>query len=201
MTKPDIVASEDQLLTLATLPPSRSQKRLALAVLLTLLLGALFILAGELSNMQWRRIDAFIPAYGTAIFVNDLITAVLLFNQFAILRSRALLAISSGYLFTALMVIPWMLTFPGAYTPDGLLGAGLQSANWLYILRYAGFPTFVIAYALLKDADPSRRLWAGSVGVTILSSVAMTSAVVCAATVLVTAGDAYSPHLSIDPVH
>jgi hypothetical protein len=60
------------------------------------------------------RIGAFVPAYATAIFVIDLITAVLLFAQFSILRSGALLAIASGYLFTALIVIPWMLTFPKA---------------------------------------------------------------------------------------
>jgi len=129
-------APEEQRFILSALLPSLAQRRLALAVALALL-GALFILAGQLSNIQLRRIDAFVPAYGTAIFLNDLITAVLLFNQFAILRSRALLAISSGYLFTALMVIPWMLTFPGVFTPGGLLGAGLQSTNWLGVLRYA----------------------------------------------------------------
>jgi signal transduction histidine kinase len=164
-------------------------------------LVALFVAAGQLSAIQLERIDAFVPAYGTAVFVNDLITAVLLFNQFSILRSRALLAISTGYLCMALMVIPWMLTFPGVFAPGGLLGAGLQSTNWLYVLRYGGFPTFVMAYALLKDADPPKRLWKGSVGVTIFSSVAVSSAVVCAVTVLVTAGDAYLPRISIDPVH
>src|SRR5215813_15367215 len=132
MMKPAVIVPEDQPVTLATLPPGRAQRRLALGVVLASLV-AFSIMAGPLSTFQLRRIDAFVPVYGTAIFVNDLITAVLLFNQFAILRSRALLAISSGYLFTALMVIPWMLTFPGAFSPDGLLGAGLQSANWLYI--------------------------------------------------------------------
>jgi hypothetical protein len=42
-------------------------------------------------------------AYATAIFVTDLLTAVLLLAQFSILRSRALLAIASGYLYTALV--------------------------------------------------------------------------------------------------
>jgi signal transduction histidine kinase len=200
MMKPAVIVPEDQPFTLANLSPGRKQRRLALAVALAFL-GALFISAGTLSNIQLGRIDAFVPAYGTAIFVNDLITAVLLFNQFAILRSRALLAISSGYLFTALMVIPWMLTFPGLFTPGGLLGAGLQSTNWLYVLQYACFPTFVIAYVLLKDADPPKQLWDGSVGTTILSSVAISAAVVCAVTVLVIAGDAYLPRVSIDPVH
>jgi signal transduction histidine kinase len=200
MMKQAVIFQEDQPFTLASLSPGRSQKRLALAVILALL-GALFVTAGQLSAIQLERIDAFVPAYGTAVFVNDLITAVLLFNQFSILRSRALLAISTGYLCMALMVIPWVLTFPGVFAPGGLLGAGLQSTNWLYVLRYGGFPTFVMAYALLKDADPPERLWKGSVGVTIFSSVAVSSAVVCAVTVLVTAGDAYLPRISIDPVH
>jgi signal transduction histidine kinase len=200
MMKQAVIFQEDQPFTLASLSPGRSQKRLALAVILALL-GALFVSAGQLSAIQLERIDAFVPAYGTAVFVNDLITAVLLFSQFSILRSRALLAISTGYLCMALMVIPWMLTLPGVFAPGGLLGAGLQSTNWLYVLRYGGFPTFVMAYALLKDADPPKRLWKGSVGVTIFSSVAVSSAVVCALTVLVTAGDAYLPRISIDPVH
>jgi signal transduction histidine kinase len=200
MIKPPVIAEARQPFTLANLSPSTTQKRLALAVAFAFL-GALVVSAGELSNIQLGRVDAFVPAYGMAIFVNDLITAVLLFNQFAILRSRALLTISSGYLFTALMVIPWTLTFPGVFTSGGLLGAGLQSTNWLYVVRYAGFPTFVIAYTLLRDVDPPRRLWEGSASTSILSSVAISAAAVCLVTVLVTAGDAYLPRISIDPVH
>jgi hypothetical protein len=99
------------------------------------------------------------------------------------------------------MLVPWMLVFPGAFAPSGLLGAGLQSMDWLNALRYAGFPTFVIAYALLKDVDPPRRLRERSAGATILSSVAMTSAVVCAVTVLVIVGESYLPRIMLDPVH
>ena len=171
MVKTATVVPEEQHFILSSLSPSRAQKRLALAVVLALLV-AFFITDGPLSTIQLGRIDAFVPAYATAMFVIDSITAVLLFAQFSILRSRALLAIASGYLFTALIVIPWMLTFPGVFTPGGLLGAGLQSTSWLYILWHAGFAMFVIAYALLKDADPAKRLWRGSAGAAILSSVA-----------------------------
>jgi signal transduction histidine kinase len=193
------VVSEGQHFILSSLSPGRAQRRLALAIVLALLV-VFFITAGLLSTTQIGRIDAFVPAYATAIFVTDSITAVLLFAQFSILRLRALLAISSGYLFTALIVIPWMLTFPGVFTPGGLLGAGLQSTNWLYILWHAGFPMFVIAYALLKDADPAKGLWQGSVGAAILSSVATTAAIVCAAAFLVTAGGALLPRMMLDPV-
>jgi signal transduction histidine kinase len=59
---------------------------------------------------------------------------------------------------------------------------------------------FVIAYALLKDADPAKRLWQGSAGAAILSSVAMTAAVVCVATFLVTAYDPLLPPLMLDTI-
>jgi signal transduction histidine kinase len=98
------------------------------------------------------------------------------------------------------MVIPWMLTFPGVFTPSGLLGAGLQTTNWLYSLWHAGFPMFVIAYALSKDADPTKELWHGSTGAAILSSVAATGAVVCALTLLATAGNDLMPRISVDSV-
>jgi signal transduction histidine kinase len=194
------VVPEEQHFILSSLSPRRAQRRLALAVVLALLVAFFITEVGPLSTIQLGRIDAFVPAYATAMFVNDSITAVLLFAQFSILRSRALLAIANGYLFTALMLIPWMLTFPGVFTPGGLLGAGLQSTTWIYILWHAGFPMFVIAYALLKDADPAKRLWRGSAGAAILLSVATTAAVVCAAAFLVTAGDALLPRISLDRV-
>jgi signal transduction histidine kinase len=201
MVKAATVDPQEQHFILSSVSPGLAQRRLALAVVLALLLAFFITEVGPLSTIQLGRIDAFVPAYATAMFVNDSITAVLLFAQFSILRSRALLAIASGYLFTALMLIPWMLTFPGVFTPGGLLGAGLQTTNSLYTLWHAGFPMFVIAYALLKDADPARRLWQGSAGAAILASVAMTAAVVCAATFLVTAGDALLPRISLDPLH
>src|SRR6266436_2448050 len=192
---------EEQNFILSSLSPTRAQKRLAIAVVLALLLAFFITEVGPLSTIQLGRIDAFVPAYATAMFVNDTITAVLLFAQFSILRSRALLAIANGYLFTALMLIPWMLTFPGVFAPGGLLGAGLQSTSWLYTLWHAGFAMFVIAYALLRDADPARRLWRGSAGAAILLSVAMTAAVVCATAFVVTAGDALLPRINLDPLH
>ena len=200
MVKTAVNVPEGQHFILSSLSPSPAQKRLALAVLLALL-AAFLVTEGLLSTIQLGRIEAFVPAYATAMFVNDSITAVLLFAQFSILRSRALLAIASGYLFTALIIIPWMLTFPGVFAPTGLLGAGLQSTSWLYTLWHAGFAMFVIAYALLRDTDPAKRLWRGSAAAAILLSVAATAAVVWALTFIVIAGDALLPRINLDPLH
>jgi signal transduction histidine kinase len=199
MVKTTTVVRDGDQFILSSLSPGRAQRRLALAIVLVLLI-AFFITVGLLSTIQLARIPAFVPAYATAMFVVDAITAVLLFAQFSILRLRALLVIANGYLFTALVAIPWMLAFPGVFAPSGLLGAGPQSTAWLYILWHAGFPMSVIAYALLKNADPAKRMWQGSVGATILSSAAMTTAVVCVATFLIIAGDPLLPRLMVDAV-
>jgi signal transduction histidine kinase len=193
-------AAEEQHFILSSLPPSLTQKRLAAGVVIGLLI-AFVIMAVPYSAAEPRRIEAFIPAYATALFLTDLMTSVLLFAQFSILRSRALLAIASGYLFTALIVVPWLLTFPGVFTAGGLLGAGLQTTNWLYILWHAGFPMFVVAYALSKDTVPAIPLRPGSASVALFASVAMTVAAVCAVTVLVTAGQSLLPRTMVDLAH
>ena len=99
------IVPEEQHLVLSSLSPGPAQKRLALGIVLGILV-ALYLITGPLSGIQLRAINAFVPVYATAMFVCDSITAILLFAQFSILRSRAILVIASGYLFTALIVIP-----------------------------------------------------------------------------------------------
>jgi two-component system sensor histidine kinase/response regulator len=91
------VLNEQEVL-LSTLPPSRAQKRLALAVALILLAAVCATLPFATMPLPYTR--EFIPAYAAAMFVICLITSSLLFVQFSIVRSRALLAISGGYLFS-----------------------------------------------------------------------------------------------------
>jgi signal transduction histidine kinase len=200
MRKTAVVTSEEQHFTLASSPPGPAQKRFALVVMLALLAVFILITAGPLSSIRTARIDAFVPIYLTGIFINDSITAILLFAQFAIQRSRALLVIANGYLFSAFMLIPYLLTFPGVFVPRGLIG-GLQSTSWVYFFQYAVFPMFVIAYALLKDADPSKRFWRGATSTAILLSVASTAAMVFAAAFLFIAGEARLPPIMLDASH
>jgi signal transduction histidine kinase len=188
-----------QELVLSNLSPSPAQKRLALCVVLALLVG-LVIAGGPLAARPLMQISAFIAAYGMAICVNDSITAALLFAQFAVLRSGALLALASGYLLTGLVAIPWMLTFPGVFAPRGLLGAGVQSTAWLYILWHAGFVLFVIAYTLLKETGPIGWFSQASIRTAILISGGSVVALVVGVTTLATAGEAFLPHLMVDSV-
>ena len=103
------------------------------------------------AKLQLPQVWAFIPIYESALILSDLITAVLLFGQCRIARSRALLVLAGGYVFTAAATTAHALTFPGLFSPSGLLGAGPQTTAWIYMFWHGGFPLVVIAYALMRD--------------------------------------------------
>jgi two-component system sensor histidine kinase/response regulator len=143
-------------LLVSTLPPSAAQKRAALAV--SAALFAFFLCVLPFGQQPMGRLGAIIPAVSTVMFLADCISAILLFGQFAVLRSRELLVLAAGYLFTGVLVVPYALTFPGAFSESGLLGASLQSAALIFGFWHVGLPISVIAYALLRDAPtPSAK--------------------------------------------
>ena len=175
---------------LSTLPAGRTERRLALAVVLLSL--AVFAAVAPFSRVQLARVDAFIPAYQAALAINDLITAVLLFGQFSILRVPRLRIVACAYLFTALMVVVHTLSFPGVFSPTGLLGAGPQTTAWLYMFWHGGFPLFVLAYVRRRNTETPGT---GRAGAAILSSVAGAVAAVVVIALIATAGQALLPSI------
>lgn len=147
-----------------------------------------FFAVAPFAKTPLPHVSAFIPIYESMLIVSDLITAVLLFGQFTIVRSKALMLLVSAYFFTAIIATAHMLTYPGVFSETGLLGAGPQSTAWLYMFWHAGFPIFVIAYALLKD----RKYGTDSVGATRMHTILfMLGAILCAVVgivILVTTG-------------
>jgi signal transduction histidine kinase len=184
---------------LVNLPPTRRQTRAALFVAVVLLVG--LGATAPFANAPLPRIDAFIPGIEVAVIITDFITAALLFSQYRIYHSSALLALASGYLFTALIIIPHVLTFPGAFSPAGLLGAGIQSTAWLYIFWHVGFPTALLIYACLRDEKPTETSTEPPAPFAVRRSVAIVVSLVCGLTWLVTAGEGFLPRVFLDATH
>ena len=135
---------------LITWPAGPVERRSAWVVVLLSLL--FFAGVAPFAKQPLQPVWAFIPIYESALIVNDSITALLLFGQFRLSRSRAVLVLAAGYLFSALATVAHGLSFPGLFAPTGLLGAGPQSTAWLYMAWHGGFPLFVIGYALLRGS-------------------------------------------------
>jgi PAS domain S-box-containing protein len=178
---------------LLSLPPTRQQTRWVIAIALCQV--AALVLLAPFASIQLAQINGFIPAVGGVIFVTDLVTAVLLFSQFATHRRRALLVLACGYLLSALMIMAYTLTFPGVFSPTGLLGAGLQTTAWLYWSWHLPFALVLLGYGLIKDKKSVSDLAQASSLAVIVLSVALVVALAGGLALLTTAGHDYLPVL------
>ena len=141
-----IAMPRDLLLSTA---PARIRSRYPIWIALTLSIGVCLALIPFCKTLL-PAMPAFIPAYESSLIILDMIAALLMFGQFAQLRTLPILVLACGYLFDGIMVAAHALTFPGLFAPTGWLWAGPQSTVWLYMMWHGGFALFVIAYAILQ---------------------------------------------------
>ena len=179
-------STEQPQISLAYLPPTPRQTRSALAAAAVLLL-ALAALA-PFATKPLPRVIGFIPALDASIFVTDLITAGLLFAHFSIARSRALLALSCGYLFTALIVVAHGLTFPVDFSP-----AELRINFRIFLFWHLGLPVALFLYVWLRDKDRTKGGVRTPTALVTICTVAGVLALVSCLVWLAAAGDELLP--------
>lgn len=177
-------------------PPSRNQIRLSLAIV-CLLIAALCLMSA-FPDIRLGQIDAFIPMVDAIMLFGDLVTATLLYVQAAVFRSRALTVLATGYFFNALMLIAHALTFPGAFAPDGLLGAGVNTTAWIANFWRAGVPVAIILYVLLKRAEPGEKSRTERPAAPVARGAIAAIGLAAALTILSTAGHDLLPSVFFD---
>ena len=117
--RPKRSATENPALPLVPATPRELRWAFAIVIVSVLVLAVVIPFAG----VPLLKVTAFIPSYESAMAFCDLMTAVLLFGGVTRRRSLAFLALASGYLFNATIIVVHLLTFPGAFSDAGLLGA------------------------------------------------------------------------------
>ena len=170
-------------------PPNRKELRLGFAIVGVVIVALVCVL--PFRDIRLNEVTAFVPVVDAMMLLGELITATLLYAQSIIFRSRALAVLASGYVFTAFLLVPHALSFPGAFAPDGLLGAGLNSTAWIAFARRFGFPVAVALYALLKPLDSTLQFRSNPKTIAAGATTAMGAAAV--ATVLTTVGHGLLP--------
>ncbi len=188
-------STADETVFLSTMPAGQRQRRLALIVVLVA--AGMFFIGLPFADTPLPTVWAFIPIYESWLVILDLITAALLFGQYAILRLRALLVLGSGYLFTAGMITAHALSFPGLFTLTGLFGGDGETTAWLYAFWKWGFAVSVLAYVLLKDEKPRSNAPRRRARVSILIAVAIVLFMVCGLTLFAIMGSDLLPTLMI----
>lgn len=144
----------------AELPATPAQRRIALGLAVCITLVALATL--PFARTPGPVIAAFVPAGVTAVILLDLVTALLFLLQFRQHGRASTLVLACTYLYTGLVVIPYIMVFPGVFSADGLLGAGSQSAAWMWLFWHGGFPALLLVHAAVLRREqrgnvPPRR--------------------------------------------
>jgi signal transduction histidine kinase len=179
-------------------PPRRGQIRFGCA-LVAINVVSLFVLF-QLPNVREAEVGAVVPMVDSIMLLCDLVIASLIYVQAAAFRSPALSALASSFVLMALLLVTHVLTFPGAFAPTGLLGAGLGTNGWTGLIRRAVFPVAVMLYVALRlreeAAEPEAQPPAPRLLLSLVSAIGLALAI----TWLVTMGQDLLPPLFLDRV-
>jgi signal transduction histidine kinase len=186
-------SDHDFPIVIASMPATR-QERVHAAGFIALLV-ALFAIIVPFASVPLARVDSFVPTLQSVMCAVDLITAALLFSQYSVLPMPAILALASGYVFSALFAFMQTLAFPGAYSANGLFGDGVNTAAWLFVLWHTSFSISIIVYALLKNMGEPAGLSRASAGRIIAAALACIGALTAALTWVAAVGATYLPNI------
>jgi diguanylate cyclase (GGDEF)-like protein len=158
---------------------------------------AVAVAAALFGQGEATAMPAILPLLIGAVIVSELMSAYVLFAEFARSRLLWLLFISAAYCSTAVLTIPYILTFPAVFAPSGFLAASGQTALHLWILWHLGFPTFVLGAIFIGRLPQDVRVEAASAPRLVASTIAACVVFGCAAPFLSEAWGRYLPDLVV----
>jgi diguanylate cyclase (GGDEF)-like protein len=176
-----------------------TRKQTVTAGITALLILLVFAIAVPRANVALPVVGPFMPMCALTVFTTAGIAAFLLAAQFTATRQPILGALGGAYAFTALAVAVQLLTFPGVFTPTGLLGAGRHSSAWMWVFWHGGFPFFVILAALTRYRSGQAPIGATRVGLWAWLLIGGPVAIAAALCVFAIYGNLPAPLNSLDP--
>lgn len=89
--------------------------------------------------------SSFMPAFLSLIIAADILTALLLFQQYLATGRSTVAGMGSAYVFAAVMIIADALALPGVVTQAGPWASSPSTASWLWTAWHVGFPLMLAA--------------------------------------------------------
>ncbi len=163
--------------------PGRTQTAAALTTAVLMIAVTLAVL--PIVTMPLPPCPGFLPVFTGMTWVGDIITAALLFSQAQAAQDRSTTELGTAYLFSGMAIIPHLLTFPGVFSIEPLIGEA-ASAAWLWCFWHAGFSICIARYAL-------RRHTAATGPLHLLRIVIAVAAILVVLTLTATIGLRYLP--------
>ena len=169
----------------AGLPLGRvSSRAMRWAVLLVSLFGLTTVALLPIAEQRGQALAGFVPAYQTAVFLLYGLSFLHLVSYVRHTGAVALLHIAAGCMFSALILLIQMFSFP-IWGPTQLVGSGPATTSWLWTFWHLGPTIFTFTYLVARrDRGPTAALDARAAnraivltGVGVLVFVAMAAAI------------------------
>lgn len=122
------------------------------------LIGLLTAFFAPIAAVKWPLIPAFLPTYQTAVIIAYVITGYLIFAQYQVTRSLALLYLSGGCLYTAAILLAQFLSFPGMFVAQGSIFGESQTTLWLWCFWHVGPSAGILLYIFTEWLKPDCRV-------------------------------------------
>jgi diguanylate cyclase (GGDEF)-like protein len=128
-------------LPLGQVTPRTLRTALVIVVLFGVATGALLPVAGQ----RWLALPGFVPAYQTAVFLFYAMSFMHLATYVRYTGALPLLHIATGCLFSALILLIQMFSFP-IWGPTQLVGSTPATTSWLWTFWHLGPTMFTFSY-------------------------------------------------------
>jgi diguanylate cyclase (GGDEF)-like protein len=111
------------------------------------------ILAAFVGHTALPALPFFIPSVMTAVALVYFLTAFHLWRLYVLTGRRRLGALGSTFTLTGLLVLVYLITFPGVIPLTGYWAAVSNSATWFWLLWHLAFPIGIVASLLVDDHE------------------------------------------------
>jgi diguanylate cyclase (GGDEF)-like protein len=137
--------------TLLPMPGEQLTRRQKISAgALGLLLIVIAAVATPYAHLPLLPIPGYMTAFGTAMFVINVLLAAFLFSKGAIEDREDAVRLGTAYFFIAAIFVPLTASFPGGFVAGPVIGTN-ESAVWLWSAWHLGFGLAILRYATMAQ--------------------------------------------------
>jgi PAS domain S-box-containing protein len=175
--------------TSARSDPARSAFTISIAFICTYAIFALAVI--PFAGYPGPKTPAISLLFGATVFATELPTSLLLFVRFRANPHWSLLILGSAFLYSALMVVPYTLTYPGAVlTDETLVGGSQQAPPYLFVFWAIGFALLTFVSVIFETCASRHQFALERVDRAVCTAVSAVSVVVlCITLIAILLGD------------
>jgi two-component sensor histidine kinase len=163
--------------------PALSAFTISIAFICTYAIFALAVI--PFAGNPGPKVPAVGVLFAATVFATELPTSLMLFVRFRANPHWSLLILGSAFLYSALMVVPHVLTIPGAVLTDQILVAGSQQApGYLFVFWVIGFALLTFVSVILETSASRHQFALERVDRAVCIAVSAVSVVVLSITLI-----------------